>query len=214
MLRNDRDALVKKFKAIIDDPSVDIYTMRSILLVIPGCSGRKGGLGIDTTKLFKQSDSVVQYHHGVRVNPTKTVQNWWDKSSAKTGRAQRDIVHASVKHFTKDRWRLLPGDGKISSLFPGIKQEPNTVMLFLTPVPSVNIYRKLRNELLSDFKAIIEVVKESAELLSSYDEHIFHYLQKRQLAFMMAWHPRLGEQSLISKYVAKDVGKMIARYIE
>lgn len=36
---------------------------------------------------------------------------------------------------------------------------------------------------------------------------------ERKNAFMMAWHPRLGADSLIRKYVPKDVGKMIAKKI-
>lgn len=32
----------------------------------------------------------------------------------------------------------------------------------------------------------------------------------RKVAFMMAWHPRLGSDALIRRFVAKDVGKLIA----
>jgi len=43
----------------------------------------------------------------------------------------------------------------------------------------------------------------------------YNKLQRsRKAAFMMAWHPRLGEDSLIRKYVPKDVGKLIAHKLE
>jgi hypothetical protein len=34
----------------------------------------------------------------------------------------------------------------------------------------------------------------------------------RKVAFMMAWHPRLGSDALIRRFVAKDVGKLIANH--
>lgn len=37
-------------------------------------------------------------------------------------------------------------------------------------------------------------------------------LKNIKVAFMMAWHPRLGRYSLIRKYVNKDIGKLIASY--
>lgn len=40
-----------------------------------------------------------------------------------------------------------------------------------------------------------------------------NYLQERRIAFMMAWHPRLGENALIRQYLNKDVGKMIVNML-
>lgn len=40
------------------------------------------------------------------------------------------------------------------------------------------------------------------------------YLLKIRIAFLMAWHPRLGANALIRNFVPKDVGRLIAqRYI-
>ena len=39
----------------------------------------------------------------------------------------------------------------------------------------------------------------------------YEILGERRIAFLMAWHQRLGQNSTISKYVPKDVGRLIAR---
>jgi hypothetical protein len=36
----------------------------------------------------------------------------------------------------------------------------------------------------------------------------------RKVSFMMAWHPRLGEYSIVNQYISKDVAKIIADKIE
>ena len=39
----------------------------------------------------------------------------------------------------------------------------------------------------------------------------YELLAERRIAFLMAWHKRLGKSSSISKHVPKDVGKLIGR---
>lgn len=51
--------------------------------------------------------------------------------------------------------------------------------------------------------------------MSYFDKNIicqdYQILAERRIAFLMAWHPRLGKNSLISKKVPKDVAKLIGR---
>lgn len=38
-----------------------------------------------------------------------------------------------------------------------------------------------------------------------------YYLYKKRIAFLMAWHPRLGKDSLISKFANKDIARLICK---
>ena len=42
------------------------------------------------------------------------------------------------------------------------------------------------------------------------NSQINKFLANKRIAFLMAWHPRLGMYALISKLIVKDVGRMIA----
>ena len=45
----------------------------------------------------------------------------------------------------------------------------------------------------------------------SCNKRLTKILNDKRVSFMMAWNRRLGERSLISRYVPKDVGKLIAK---
>lgn len=53
-------------------------------------------------------------------------------------------------------------------------------------------------------------MKRKYEELSDNDKIILRFINNKRIAFLMAWHPRLGQNSLISKIISKDVGKWIA----
>lgn len=45
----------------------------------------------------------------------------------------------------------------------------------------------------------------------STEEQSTRFISERRIAFLMAWHPRLGRNSNISNYLNKDIGRLIAR---
>lgn len=43
------------------------------------------------------------------------------------------------------------------------------------------------------------------------NEHLQKMLNDKRIAFLMAWHQRLGQNAIISKHINKDVAKLIAK---
>lgn len=43
-------------------------------------------------------------------------------------------------------------------------------------------------------------------------DNICQVLKSRRIAFMMAWHPRIGADAVISNFINKDIGRLIAEH--
>ena len=72
-----------------------------------------GGLGIDTTRLFKLLPPEMQYGHGVKITPMKPN----DRNYSDSNRAirQQDLIVSGISYLTDRRWRAdISSDGTIT----------------------------------------------------------------------------------------------------
>jgi hypothetical protein len=103
-------------------------------------SHSSGGLGINTTQLFKALDSNTQYHHSVKVKPVRTVRP--DEKLRKL--RQQDLVVTAISNITERRWRA------------DIDAE-NNVVLTINQAP-VSVLKKNAAEIILDLKFLFQFI--------------------------------------------------------
>lgn len=122
-----------------------------IQIVIPACTGKNGGLGIDTTRLFKLLPSVEQYHHGIKTQPIQGSASYggWHDGNRKT--RQQDVVVSSVSKITDKIWRA-----DINN-----KQE---IVLSINKGTPLKVRKRQKNDIYSHMQTLLKLVSTEPQL--------------------------------------------------
>jgi hypothetical protein len=110
-----------------------------IFIVVPSHPG--GGLGIDTTRLYKLLPREKQYGHSVQMTSTKNM----DLRSTR----QQDVIVVGISEITNKRWRADVKDGVIT--------------LSINSVPD-KVFEKTREIFVKDFELLLKIITSQYEI--------------------------------------------------
>lgn len=115
-----------------------------VKISIEPCSGKSGGLGIDTTRLYKELDPAKQYGHSTKMMPMQA--NKYSRYYSDPNRAQRqhDVVVTAVSTITEKRWRADIG-------------KDNVIVLSLNKKP-FKVVLKQKDQLINDLNTLLKMV--------------------------------------------------------
>ena len=147
----DSVALAKKTVAELFEQETT-WTEKKVFdlkISIPPHSGKSAGLGIDTTRLYKQLPPEKQYGHTVQMVPMQPTNSRYGYSDTKRAGRQQDVVVTGISEITKKRWRA------------DIKD--NVIVLSINKAP-ISVRRKQKDQLLKDLDTLLKMVSSSPDV--------------------------------------------------
>jgi hypothetical protein len=105
--------------------------------------GNSGGIGMDTTRLYKELRPEQQYGHNIKMMPMQPSTSSRYYSDVNRHQRQQDVVVDAVSGITERRWRADINNG--------------IIVLSINTNP-IKVLQKKKAELISDLNILLKVV--------------------------------------------------------